>query len=300
MRASLRLASAFFALIFIASAVFAEDYAIKLTRPDKPGFKYEVARTATLKTARSLKEGETLLKSSSSVMTIDFASERTVLEVNDRGGDTKCSYKIARCTVTTGNAAGELLSVGTEVIASVEDGKKVFRVNDAVVSPRVSEVLNEVVSLSRAQATDDDVFGTAERKKIGETWPINSTLAAADLSKEGPPVKPEDITGTVKLVGLAKIGEIPCLEVSADVSLKTTNPPPSMPAFEGFTFSVGSMKASYSGKLPIDPSLRDSDESADMAITMVFLGDLPASGGPRQTMEMTRSRGMVGKSEPLN
>jgi len=30
--------------------------------------------------------------------------------------------------------------------------------------------------------TDDDIFGSAQPHKIGESWPVNSEIAAKDLS----------------------------------------------------------------------------------------------------------------------
>ena len=54
--------------------------------------------------------------------------------------------------------------------------------------------------------TDDEIFGTRERKRVGETWPINSEVAARALGEAfRQPRRDDQVRGVIDVLGLIVI-----------------------------------------------------------------------------------------------
>ena len=70
----------------------------------------------------------------------------------------------------------------SKAIALAFRTKTLFEIEGAPASGKVSKALDLVVNITSGGPTDDDIFGTTERKKAGDSWPINKAVAITDAN----------------------------------------------------------------------------------------------------------------------
>ena len=92
--------------------------------------------------------------------------------------------------------------------------------------------------------TDDEIFGTAIPRKIGDTWPIDASAAVKNAAESGVSIPEGHLTGTVSLVSKGKVGSSDCLnlrgEIKADGVSGGDLPP-------GMTLDEGKLEATFRG-----------------------------------------------------
>ena len=99
------------------------------------------------------------------------------------------------------------------------------------------------------EPSDDDVFGAKEPKSIGQSWPMNRSLAAQGLKDRGIEVLPDRMSGSVQLESIDKIGSLDCLRLRGEMtidSISSAGLPP------GFTLDAGSLKSVLRGCVPLE------------------------------------------------
>ncbi len=80
-------------------------------------------------------------------------------------------------------------------------------------------MLSDLIDMSDASVSDSEVFGSTMPKKVGDSWPINADAAARQLTQEGLPVKPEDISGTMRFDNVVIRDGRDYLQLSTDLML---------------------------------------------------------------------------------
>ena len=66
---------------------------------------------------------------------------------------------------------------------------------------------------------DDDLLGTKEKKKVGESWPVTPENIPRDSERVNVMVKPEDVEGSFRLDGLQKVGDTEGLKLSGNLKV---------------------------------------------------------------------------------
>jgi hypothetical protein len=266
-----------------AMAAAEPDYAIKLTRPEKAGNEFRIAAVTSQTIASMAKTPGKADEQRTDTATVTLDAAVKVLEVDKNGTPSKITLTVDKLTVKKNEAAAaELLVKGTVVTASVKDGASVFEVEGKAVTPEKAMALAMVVTLGEGQAADDETFGTKDRKKVGDQWPINAELASKEMAKKGMGVAKEDLTGTVKLEGAVKVGAVECLDIRARMVGKKFSTPPA----PGFKTQDGSIEVAFAAKLPVDPAARSLEQSMDMTAKTVATGKLDPQG-PDVTIDST-------------
>lgn len=105
--------------------------------------------------------------------------------------------------------------------------------------------------------TDDDVFGTREKKKVGDRWPINATVAATALESDFKiTTESHNIKGFVALDGAARNSENDYLIVSGELEIDEF----SVPVPDGMKMEEGQFAVAFTGSFPsIKPGSRWSN-----------------------------------------
>lgn len=270
-------------LLFTASRVIAQDYEIRLTRDSRAGEKYELTASASVSKQMTMSsQGQVLQKNASSI-TAKLEGTVTVLEIDEIKREKKLSLLVSRCLASANGSAEEreVLAKGTRVVAQIRNGQQEFLIDGVAVSNDIAEILGMLITLPISQATDDDIFGTKERRKVGDSWPVNGSKGAVDLSSKGVKVDPKDIKGSTKIEKLIAVGSTNCLQISSRIEMTNITAP--LPG--GMTVTKSDASATFSGEFPVDVSIRPLSEAMTVSMTFVAKGR-PAPDAPEVTLTM--------------
>ena len=278
------------AALWLSAAALAQDYEIRLERPWKVGDKYHVSATGRQSEKMTVTVGGKVVQSKGREFSVEFESDVTIQAVDQKGRATKESHAIAKCIGASGGTREALLAAGTVVVASVKGDDEVYEVDGRPVGGMAKKALDLLISLEKGGPDDDEMFGTRERKRVGQSWGINAKLAAQDLGQSKLQVKPEDITGTVTVVKALSVGGVDCIQLRADLAIKGLR----LPMPPGFTITRGAVKAQLVGTLPVDVSLPGLGGTKTMAVQFVAKGQ-PDPNGPEAVIEGAQERSVTEK-----
>ncbi|HKS36655.1 MAG TPA: hypothetical protein VJW76_05665 [Verrucomicrobiae bacterium] len=280
MKSRLGTISAIVVLAFTGTTV-AQDHVIKLSRPKTVGMKFHVTGHGTEREERILVvSGRT--NRTENAFDLEFAAQSEVLEVDSKGHMTKAAFALQKCLKTSGQEKEELFPKGTVIVASSQGGKTVFSTKDGSPVPQAqSKVLDLVISVHHGGADDDEIFGTTTRQKVGGTWPINGDVARRDLEKKMPGFTLSAVKGSTRLLGLAKVDGIDCLNLSAELRLQASpgNLQPGMKILQN------ELTANFAGTFPIDSTRQPLAESQEMTLRIALAGKF----GPQQLDGVART-----------
>ena len=274
-------------------------YEIKLARPMKVGMKYSMTADGALVRQVTLKKGFVTQKQPDDGFGVHFEGTVEVLALDDIGEEAKVACTIDKCTRLTSEGETELVAKGKVLIAEGKGKDTVFSLKDGgELSKEASEALELVISLDTDdKLNDDDLLGTKEKKKVGESWPVTSENVAKDYERAKATVKPEDVEGSFRLDGLEKVGDTECLKLSGNLKVKhmvtkaDENEDDRLP--EGYVVEGGSMEAKYSGLFPVDTSVGSLAESA----SMTFVTHIKGKGGAGRAKANAKADGKAGAKE---
>ncbi len=268
---SLKFSAAILALALApCSALFAQDYEIRLDRPDPVGSKCHLAMVGKQSTSQVVKQGDKVLQDKSSKFAVEAELVATVLAVSEKGAHTRVKIEVEKLVRIEGDARRELVPKGSVITVSWDGKEQAFDMAGGL-DPDTEESLRllNLVSENPNGPTDDEIFGTKERKKVGDRWEGNSELMAKDLTRFGILVKKEDLKSTATLEKVVQVGKTECLQLNCAFTCDKFEPP--LPP--GFTVEKSALKADFCNKVPVATSLVLPEEgSMDMAIKLTARG----------------------------
>ena len=220
----------------------------------------------------------------------------TVLEIDNLKRPIKTSLLVSKFIGTMNGEVNEreILSKDTRIIAQLRNGKQEFLINGNVASSEITEILCLLMALPTTQATDDDIFGTKERKKIGDSWALDSAKGAIDCAAKGMTVTAENIKGSTKIEKMVGVDGTKCLQINANIEMNNCVPP--LPA--GMTIKGSNMSATFSGEFPIDVSLPALSEDATVKSSLEAKAK-PSPDAPEITLSMNMSESKHAKYRPI-
>ena len=256
-------------------------YEIKFARPIKVGTKYAMTADGALVREVTIKRGAATQKQPDEGYGVRLEGTVEVLALDEVGEEAKVSVAVDKCTRITSEGETELVPKGKVLIAEGKGKDTKFSVEGGgELSKEATEALELVVSLdTNDKLTDDDMLGTKEKKKVGESWPVTAENIARDTERVGVVVKPEDVEGSFRLEGLERKDGVECLRLSGNLKVKDLRAKADdgeddgLP--EGFAVVGGSMEAKYAGLFPVDASVGSLAESA----SMTFVSHVEGKGG---------------------
>ena len=280
-----------------------DDYVIRLTRPTRVGDRYRLDAKGTTSEHEKISMGGQV-QNEDKDLSVHLLAVATVLAVDSSASATKTEYVIESCQRMSGGKTEDVLGAGHKVVVEADQqGDTTYTVDGDAALEDVQKTLSVVLSAHRPNSpSDDDIFGTRERKRVGDSWSINSTAAAADLTKAGLTVSPEAFTGTVSLDGVRTVGSIKALELSARLKAEgMTMSTESLP--EWLKVEKSSLTGEMSALVPADPEAPNPfPDKVKMHIVIVLKGEKPDTGSTvtiEETMDMSleKSYPPMSKSE---
>ena len=273
-------------LIGSFSTIRAQEYEIKLFRPVKAGDKFRLLMNGRQVEGLGVFVGDRPLQQKSDETTVEATATVTALEVDGRGKPTKYRLEIEQWYVKSVGSIPFLLRPGSIVVTELQGQRYVSKINNNEVDAVSSKILSLVVPSHYTGVSDDDVFGTDQRRRIGDSWTVNSEIAARSLRESvGVVVDRRDIAGTTTLDGVVKNGSSDYLVISATLRIDKF----SMPLPEGLRMQNGEMVGNFFGRFPNDAGRLPLNESGKIAAQ--FSGVRPAdANAPELTFKGTIER----------
>jgi hypothetical protein len=276
-------------LLTSASAVSAvDDYLIRLTRPSKVGDRFHLDAKGTTREQERITVGDQVQKDDKDV-SVHLVAAATVLAIDPKADATRIEYLIESCQKTEAGKTEEILPAGRRVVAeSNTEGETVFTVDGDPALEDISKALGVVISAhTPGTPSDDEIFGTSERKRVSDSWSINSETTAAYLSKAGMKVSPENLKGTVSLDAVKTVGGVKALALTA--RLNARGMVMDLPDF--MQLEKSSMTGEFTTLVPADPEVPNLlPNKITMQIVFRAKGQKPDTGSPvsiEETMDMS-------------
>jgi hypothetical protein len=274
-------------LLLLAAASWlpaAEDYAILLTRPEKVGDRYRIDARGKSRQQQRISLGGKAASNEDKQLEVHLVALATVLAVDEKLEASRVEYRVESCSQSSSGKSEEVIPPGTKVLAESRDGETTFTVAGRPVPPDVEEALKVVISVHSSDSpTDDEVFGTHERKRVGDKWGIHAAGAAQSLSRSGLHISADNLKGTVALDGLRTLDAVKALEISAHIRADKM----SIDAPQGMRVEKGILEADLSGFVPVDPKSRERlSDKMQMRMSVQVGGQKPDTG-EKVTLEVS-------------
>ena len=279
----------------------AEDYAIQLHRPNKPGDKFRMEAKGSQIERTETKEGAQEDEELNSFL-FDFNGTITVLAVTHDGSVKKVAMEVEKFTLTEEDFTFEAFPKGTRLVGFFQGRDEIYQVilegqqeGRPVPAGMELDALRSIVNLSREDSANDDViFGSTQRRKLGASWDFNKTAALADFKRDGILLDANKTTGKTILAEAVKVGAIDCLLLKGEMDATDFQPP--LP--KEFRVEQTTMTARYTGKFPLDTRLPELETT--MEAKMSFRAKTaPAKGQPQVQIASTRHSRKTTRIIPL-
>jgi hypothetical protein len=290
----MRMVLVYVILSLTAVRAFGQDYEIRLTRDARIGQKYELTSSTTNYEQMTMAYQGQVPQESTSSIAAELEGTVTVLDIDSLKRATKLNMIISKFLVSRNEGKEEeALPKGSQVVAQLRKGSQEFLIDGHKASKNMTQILNLLFSLSKTDTTDDDIFGTKDRKKIGDNWPINNIKAAADLFEKAE-IYPEYVKGTTTIERMVEIDDIKCLHIRANVDISEVAPP--LPP--GIAVEQSAISATYSGDFPIDLSLDGLADEMVFSLSVEGYGKFEPEA-PEVTMSVRMKQSREAKRKPL-
>jgi hypothetical protein len=277
--------------LFAASAP--ADYPIQLTRKSVVGERYVVTIQARQEQSMEQSINGRALAPQGVLVLSDFVAAGEVLALTPLGKEMKSRLIVEKFTRTEAGQPRVVLPPGTELMAERKGRKTEYLLDGKPVTAELAAAL-AMVSVEQSSdegANDDVVFGSKERKKPGDSWPINVAAAVADIAEMGVVVEPGNMTGSTTLLEVVKTGTQEALRLQGALTIKNVKIPlPPLPP--GIEVRASDMVMTYTGLFPTEVTKRANQSGLLMVAKVVCDGtmngaELVVTIGMRQSKDTT-------------
>jgi len=269
------------ALMGILSSVApAQTYTVRLTRPWKAGDRYRISATGSVSQFVGGGIGEMMSNDRLDERSVELLADATVLETRPDGRIAKESLEIDHCVVRNRNTKKDLFPTGTVIVAFVENGDQGFSLKGQAVDKEAKNALLMVVSLEPEEITEDQVFRTAQERKVGERWAIDPAAAARWLGQPNADSKKNSVRGVATIKKKVNIGGIECLVIDYSIGVSQS--------------SGARLQVAMSGIFPIDITQHPLEHSRHFT-THAAAGVPPDARMPAIQIDITLERKMTAR-----
>ena len=293
----LLMALAFFAISLTLTAE--DDYAIRLHRTSKVGDMVDFSSTGHALSSMELLAGKKVIKQQSMEFDATCAGTYTVMGVNANGSpiNYKIKFKSLTRKIKGDDKEEALLEPGAEITLKKTPTGKECLMDGKPLPPKILKVVELFFSLPRSELTDDDVFGTKNRIKMGDSWPIHADKIADDLKSVGIEIAPGHLKGAATLEKVLEVDGEKCLHISCKMDIDNFI----FPLPPGFTIVKSSMIGKYQGDFPVDSSKHEQSSSSSTKMSASAIGIPPGTTDtPPMTLSIRNIKEINGKFSPVS
>lgn len=243
-----RIPHALFLSAWAGLHLLAQDYPILLSRKTPQGLIAEKTTRAAEENRISTIVGKNPVQTQTDKTTVELRARVEELAPSGDGRRLKVTVLDLSChvnakPVSTVPAGSVLLAEGVkdETVISFLDGR--------TIPEDIQKCLRLAISATSNAGDDDRAFGTKDRKKVGDAWPINTGWASLKLKEMGCLVSPENISGKAQLLERLQHQGTECLRIVVSMDLRKIGGIPLPPEFK---LSKSVMSYEASGLFPTD------------------------------------------------
>lgn len=264
------------------------SYPIRLVRPSKVGDRawiHAVGATRTRST-RTI-DGE---QRKPEIISYGVFAEGTleVLEVTKEGIDTKLSFTVDSCVAKVDKQDVPLFPKGTVLVGAWDGGERgtVFTLDGHRIPEGVDDLLELIFTTGDPESTsDEEIYGTSDRRKVGDVWPINGAAASRDFARIGMEVREEDLFGQTTVVDRVSVEGVPALTLRTEFKARSIKSSDQKRKEQKLTLVSGDMSSTTSVTLPVDTSLQPTRAQFKMTINREMAG-VDDNGKEVRTMDV--------------
>jgi len=209
------------ALLFLGGVAFGQDtYSIRMARPVKAGERFKVSARAAVLT-KTVREVEKVPDQQDEVnLACKVSGELTVLAVTTKGMPSELSLKIDTAETFDDGEPAEIFSTGDVIALKKGADDNVATVNGEEPDDQQAELIDVLMSVAGDdEATDDEAFGTADQKKVGDEWTAHRDVLAHEMARQDiRGLKPADLNAYAKLLTTTTLDGEPAIRISCDMS----------------------------------------------------------------------------------
>jgi len=251
----------------------AEDFAIKLGHPLKVGDRtlltgsrridFEMAGTVLGQEMRQEKHA-----------TYRFAVTQRVVAAGAKGNGLQTELAVQKLTREEDGATTELLKAGDLISVRLEGDEQVWELGGSPLTAELKEALSDIAGVNADdEPSDDEVFGTARRRRVGDSWQVDPKLVAGLLARMAISVAAKDVSGIATLGGTKSVHGIPCLEVRFSLELHNVKASgQDLPA--GVTMAPLTVRASGARVVAVDGARQPLEESFEFQMPLAADGEV--------------------------
>jgi hypothetical protein len=271
-------------------------YEIRLTRPQKVGDRHLMAVKGRQHKKERVTMGAQVVTDTDTTTDVELEALAEVLAVDAKSRGIRMAYTIERCQKIANGQTSQLLARGRVVVVEYRDGRSRITVDGERPPKELEEALGVVLSAREPNsATDDEIFGTKERKRVGDEWSINTEAAARDLGSRGVKLEPANLSGATKLVDVKTHEGLKALELTGTIRIGNV----ALPLPPGARVEKAYVEALFWGLFPADPSsTRHVADSMLLKIGFAVRMKKP-DGGEEMLVEALVEQGHQAKYAPV-
>ena len=242
-------------LLCSSCRLFVDDYAIKMNKSSKIGDKSELIASGSLVENLSESTYGNAPEKSKLIIKSRLEGVSTVLAVDKLHRETKFRLIVTKFEsyIKRKKIKKFIVPKGTEIIGQVKNGRDEFFIAGKPANEDIAKILSHLTTLPDGPTTDDDVFGTKERKSVDEKWSVDRLMAAKSLSSKDLKITSDQITGNSMIDKVVMKDGVECLLIKARV--KVSNMDSSKPDANDSVMKFKLM-GEFSGEYPVDSSKR--------------------------------------------
>ena len=271
-----------------STASAADSYPVKLDRPVKVGQQFKVTAKADVNRTVKVDVNGDAQPDRVEKFTAELAGTARVEAVNDKtGAATKVRLTIDKLT----RDGDEVFPAGTVVSAERAEADPTFTLaGGEAVDAEQTAVLAAVVEVGRADVAvgADAMFGTAEPRRVGDTWTGDAGKVARSLTA-GVPVTADHLKATAKLLAVKPVDGVPAEVIELTTTADALE---AGKAVRQMTVTSGTFTSTLTRTVPVDPSRPPLSSDEHVSVKM----DGTAGGGAATvnvSVERTVHRTMV-------
>ena len=243
-------------------------YEIQLDVPDQVGERYHVQTINTERKSVTLSFPKQSPKTTEEEFTIELLAD-VVTEAVENNWATRKRFTVLNSKVVRRGSSHALFAPGTIVVVAKSNDKNVYFVNDKLADEQTTNQLRPLIGLRNATVGDNQMFGTAARKAVGESWPVNATEIRKLLKDMGAVDDRGEISGTSTLERV----EPNHMLVRSSVNMRSVK----LPLTGNFIPETGHVRLEYLGRLPL--SSADRSRSVTGSIHVAVAGTSESTAG---------------------
>jgi hypothetical protein len=242
----------------------AREHEIKLNRPEKVGNNYRVSLRGTTTVHMVPVKGKQplpphylklALAKPSIVCSIELDATVKILKVDTAGHVLKKALTVECWKVEEGDDEFELDLTGKVIIAETVKGATQLKIDATRIKEYESDILRIVVATYTGGGFQDANFGSQQRRKVRETWPvkIDDALVTGLLTGLSPDrfrLNAKKLAGTVQLVSVECNAGSECLRV--DVTIRGSDCLDGPLRRDGMLITKTEVESSFTGQYPMD------------------------------------------------